>query len=69
MSAKPSAVPTVPMLECGSRCASGISSSTTTYIIAPAEKASMNGSACSSAEVSISISAAPTGSTAPDKKP
>ena len=36
---KPKAKPIVPMLECFPFCVSGISSSTTTYIIAPAAKA------------------------------
>ena len=40
---KPPITPRVPTLECSPRCASGISSSTTTYIIAPAAKLSSHG--------------------------
>ena len=40
---KPIATPTVPILVCSPDCDSGISSSTTTYIIAPAAKESKYG--------------------------
>ena len=38
MITKPIATPIVPILECSPFCDSGINSSTTTYIIAPAAK-------------------------------
>ena len=43
ISTKPAVKPNVGILLCGSACDSGISSSTTTYIIAPAAKAKRYG--------------------------
>ena len=43
MSRNPAITDKVPVLECSPKCASGINSSTTTYIIAPAAKAKSQG--------------------------
>ena len=43
MSRKPAMTPRVPVLECSPKWASGMSSSTTTYIMAPAAKDSSQG--------------------------
>ena len=57
------------MFECSPACDSGISSSTTTYIIAPAAKASRYGSIGTTAFVNSIVIIAPIGYTIPDNVP
>ena len=69
MSIKPSAKPMVPILLCLPFCDDGISSSTTTYSIAPAARARSSGiAAVLSLSMNIVASAA-MGSTSPDAAP
>ena len=66
---KPAAKNRVPTLECFPWDISGISSSTTTYSMAPAAKLSRYGSARVTYRAAASVSSAPTGSTTPEKTP
>ena len=66
---KPTQTPRVPALVCCPRCASGISSSTTTYIMAPAEKASSHGIHGVSAVAPSTTSTPNTGSASPESAP
>ena len=65
----PIATPIVPIFECSPFCDSGISSSTTTYIIAPAAKDSKYGKIGITKLVSKIVIMAPIGSTTPDNAP
>ena len=65
----PIATPIVPILECSPACDSGISSSTTTYIIAPAANDNKYGKIGVTILVSNIVIIAPTGSTIPDNVP
>ena len=65
----PIATPIVAMLECSPSCADGISSSTTTYIIAPAAKDNMYGRIGTTKLVNSIVIIAPIGSTIPDSVP
>lgn len=69
ISTKPAVKPSVGMLLCGSDCASGINSSTTTYIIAPAAKDSKYGRAGVIVEISSIVNKLAMGSTIPDNAP
>ena len=66
---KPIATPIVPIFECSPVCDSGISSSTTTYIIAPAAKDKHYGKPGTTRLVNSIVKIAPIGSTIPDKVP
>ena len=57
------------MFECSPSCDSGINSSTTTYIIAPAAKASKYGSIGVTSPVNNIVIIAAIGSTIPDNTP
>ena len=65
----PIATPIVPIFECSPACDSGISSSTTTYIIAPAANESIYGSIGITALVNSIVIIAPIGSTTPENAP
>lgn len=65
----PNAAPIVPMLLCAPDCDSGISSSITTYIIAPAAKDRIYGRTGVINEVRIIVKIAPIGSTIPERIP
>lgn len=67
--ANPQANPIVPMLLCFPFCDDGISSSMTTYSIAPAAKASNAGIAAAVSSKNITVAIAATGSTSPDSVP
>lgn len=69
MVTNPMAKRTVPMLECFPSDISGISSSTTTYIIAPAAKLRKYGSKGTTCEAKRIVRTEPIGSTSPDKTP
>ena len=56
-------------MECSPALISGISSSTTTYSIAPAAKDSRYGIAGTTSPATITVSAPKTGSTAPERTP
>lgn len=66
ISVNPIATPIVPMLECLPFCDSGISSSVTTYIIAPAANERRYGNNGTAIPAKITVSTAPMGSTTPD---
>ena len=65
----PNATPIVPILLCSPACDSGISSSITTYIIAPAENVNIYGSIGITAFVNNIVNIADIGSTIPDNVP
>lgn len=67
--AKPKASPIVPISVCLPYCDDGISSSVTTYIIAPAAKASKYGKTGTAKLANIIVINPATGSTNPDKIP
>ena len=69
MAVKPTAKNTVPILECVPCDISGISSSTTTYSMAPAAKLKRYGSAGTMSWAAKTVSTAPMGYTAPESTP
>ena len=69
ISTKPIANAIVPQLLCAPSDISGINSSTTTYIIAPAANASIYGMTGTITPAARIVSHAATGSTAPDSTP
>ena len=69
MTKNPAMTPSVPTFECSPRCASGISSSTTTYIMAPAENASIHGMYGDMRPANSTTRMPNTGSARPDNAP
>ena len=69
MTKNPAMTPSVPTFECSPRCASGISSSTTTYIMAPAENASIHGMYGEIRPANSTTRMPNTGSARPDSAP
>lgn len=69
INANPTANPMVPIFECSPSAVSGISSSTTTYIMAPAAKARRYGRTGARTLYSSTVKSAATGSTTPERVP
>ena len=69
MTTNPAITPRVPVLECSPRWASGMSSSTTTYIMAPAAKDSSQGMRGWMPPAASTTSTPKMGSTTPEAAP